>query len=119
MIAIRRTYNGNADWVYPFPLSFLQSCHSLGGVKVVLRPAARCMAVGWFSRNRNHENLLAERWNGSTWRIRATPGPSGATKSRFNGVSCASATSCVSVGAVFAPPATCWRNAGTARTGRC
>ena len=37
MIAIRLTYNGNADWVYPFPLSFLQSCHSLGGVKVVLR----------------------------------------------------------------------------------
>ena len=37
MIAIRLTYNGNADWVYPFPLSFLQSCLSLGGVKVVLR----------------------------------------------------------------------------------
>jgi hypothetical protein len=37
MIAIRRTYNGNVDWVYPFPLSFLQSCHSPGGVKVVLR----------------------------------------------------------------------------------
>ena len=36
MIAIRRTYNGNVDWVYPFPLSFLQSCHSLGGVKVVV-----------------------------------------------------------------------------------
>ena len=37
MIAIRLTYNGNVDWVYPLPLSFLQSCHSLGGVKVVLR----------------------------------------------------------------------------------
>jgi hypothetical protein len=44
MIAIRLTYNGNVDWVYPFPLSFLQSCHSLGGVTVVLRgcrPARR------------------------------------------------------------------------------
>ena len=37
MIAIRLTYNGNVDWVYPLPPSFLQSCHSLGGVKVVLR----------------------------------------------------------------------------------
>ena len=37
MIAIRPTYNGNADWVYPCPLSLLHSCHSLGGVKVVLR----------------------------------------------------------------------------------
>ena len=36
MIAIRLTYNGNVDWVYPFPLSLLQSCHSLGGVKVVV-----------------------------------------------------------------------------------
>ena len=37
MIAIRLTYNGNADWAYPFPLSLLQSCHSLGDVKVHLR----------------------------------------------------------------------------------
>jgi hypothetical protein len=37
MITIRLTYNGNVDWVYPFPLSLLQSCHSLGGMKVVLR----------------------------------------------------------------------------------
>ena len=37
MIAIRLTYNGNANWVYPFPLSLLQSCHSLGGVPVALR----------------------------------------------------------------------------------
>jgi hypothetical protein len=37
MIAIRLAYNGNVDWVYPLPLSLLQSCHSFGGVKVVLR----------------------------------------------------------------------------------
>jgi hypothetical protein len=30
MIAIRLTSNGNLDWVYPVPLSFLQSCHSPG-----------------------------------------------------------------------------------------
>ena len=37
MIAIRLTYNGNVNWVYSFPLSFLPSWHSLGGVEVVLR----------------------------------------------------------------------------------
>jgi len=37
MIALRLTCNGNLNWVYPFPLSFLQSCHSLGGVTVALR----------------------------------------------------------------------------------
>jgi hypothetical protein len=36
MIAIRLTHHGNVNWVYPFPLSLLQLCHSLGGVKVVL-----------------------------------------------------------------------------------
>jgi hypothetical protein len=45
MIAIRLTYNGNLDWVYPFPLSFLQSRHSLGGVKVVLRGPAMVLTA--------------------------------------------------------------------------
>jgi len=37
MIALRRTDNGNVDWAYPCPLSFLQPCHSPGGVTAVLR----------------------------------------------------------------------------------
>ena len=45
MIAIRLTYNGNVDWVYPFPLSLLQSWHSLGGVKVVLRGPGMALTV--------------------------------------------------------------------------
>jgi hypothetical protein len=45
MIAIRLTYNGNAGWVDPFPLSFLQSCQSLGGVKVVLRGPGMVLAA--------------------------------------------------------------------------
>jgi hypothetical protein len=44
MIATRLTYNGSADWAYPIPLSFLQSCHSLGGVKIVL--PGRAVALG-------------------------------------------------------------------------
>jgi hypothetical protein len=45
MIAIRLTYNGNVDWVYRFPPSFLQSCHSLGGVKVVVRGPGMVLAA--------------------------------------------------------------------------
>jgi hypothetical protein len=45
MIAIRLTYNDNVDWVYPFPLSFLPSCHSLGDVKVVLRGPGMALTV--------------------------------------------------------------------------
>jgi hypothetical protein len=46
MIALRRTYNGNADWVCPFPLSLLQSCHRLGGVTVVLRGPGMALTAG-------------------------------------------------------------------------
>ena len=44
MIAIRLTYNGNVDWVYPFPLSLLQSWHS-PGVKVVVRGPGMAVTV--------------------------------------------------------------------------
>jgi hypothetical protein len=45
MIAIRRTYNGNVDWAYPFPLSFLPSWHSLDGMKVVWRGPGMVLTV--------------------------------------------------------------------------
>jgi hypothetical protein len=41
---------------------------------------------------------LAERWNGSSWAVRATPNPAGATQSFLNAVSCISATACTAVG---------------------
>jgi len=46
MIAIRLTYNGNADWVDPFPLSFLQSCHGPGGVTRRLARPGRVLTAG-------------------------------------------------------------------------
>ena len=46
MIALRLTSNGNADRVYPFPLSFLQPCHSPGGVKAVLRAPGMVLTAG-------------------------------------------------------------------------
>ena len=46
MIALRLTSNGNVDWVYPFPLSFLQPCHSPGGVAVVLRGPGMVLTAG-------------------------------------------------------------------------
>jgi hypothetical protein len=45
MIALRLTYNGNPDWVDPFPRSFLQSCHS-PGVTVVLRGPGMALTAG-------------------------------------------------------------------------
>ncbi len=57
-----------------------------------------CTAVGFYSKSGGKQLPLAERWNGTTWAIQATPNPSGATTSQLNDVSCASATACTAVG---------------------
>jgi hypothetical protein len=41
---------------------------------------------------------LAERWNGTSWSIVASPTPSGSLESALMGVSCPSATNCYAVG---------------------
>jgi hypothetical protein len=52
-----------------------------------------CTAVGFFL-NATGEQTLAERWDGSSWKIQPTSPGGGA----LNGVSCTSATSCMAVG---------------------
>jgi hypothetical protein len=47
---------------------------------------------------------LAERWNGSTWGIQATPDPTGTTEAELTGVSCpASVTTCMAAGFYATP----------------
>lgn len=56
-----------------------------------------CDTVGFSAANLSAAvKTLAERWNGSSWTIQATPNPSG--QGSLAGVSCASATSCSAVG---------------------
>jgi hypothetical protein len=57
-----------------------------------------CTAVGFYSNSSGDDLTLAERWDGSSWVIQATPNPTGATLSRLNGVSCTSASACTAVG---------------------
>ena len=66
---------------------------------VACATAKNCLAVG------NDQNAfkgaggpLAERWNGTTWRIIAVKLPSGATGGVLGRISCARATHCVAVG---------------------
>ncbi len=44
---------------------------------------------------------LAERWNGTRWRIQRTALPTGAAGGTLSGVSCPSATACTAVGSAF------------------
>jgi len=56
-----------------------------------------CTAVGVFD-NVPGTGTLAERWDGTSWSIQASPNPAGALTSVLFGVSCPAATFCVAVG---------------------
>jgi hypothetical protein len=59
---------------------------------------AACTAVG-DSQTATGANLtLAERWNGSVWKLQHTLDPVATTQATLNGVSCLSPTDCIAVG---------------------
>lgn len=57
-----------------------------------------CMAVGSYDRRDGTVQTLAERWDGGTWSIVATPNLAGFSQTRLNSVSCVSGGICVAVG---------------------
>jgi hypothetical protein len=59
---------------------------------------AMCTAVGSFLSQAGTTATLAERWDGSTWTLLATPNPSGSSGAELSGLSCASSSACVAVG---------------------
>jgi hypothetical protein len=73
----------------------------------------RCEAVGSYNNSSGGFSTLAERWNGTTWAVRATPNP-GATQSALQAVACPTATECEAAGyqnnssGVFVPLAEDW-----------
>ena len=70
-----------------------------GQLNWVSCPAANsCVAVGTYSKASGAGVTLAERWDGSRWRIQPTPSPAGAAWSALEGVSCVSPSACEAVG---------------------
>src|SRR6516165_8261818 len=62
-------------------------------------PAANsCMAVGGYTKASGTGVTLAERWNGTSWRILPTPNPARATLSGLLGVACSTLSACTAVG---------------------
>jgi hypothetical protein len=61
--------------------------------------ATACLAVGSYLTVRGRSVLLAERWNGTRWRIQPAPRPPHTSQSQFLAVSCTSARDCTAVGA--------------------
>jgi hypothetical protein len=95
-VTLAERWNGTS-WtiqVTPNPSGALSSF--LQGVSCT--SATACTAVGYYLNSGGTYVTLAERWNGNSWAIQATPNPSGAKFSYLNGVSCTSATACTAVG---------------------
>ena len=83
----------------PFPSAGAHGV--LYGVSCV--SAADCVAVGYFGKSGSGQHLLAEQWDGSTWSAKEVPLPSGGSRGKFAGVSCASAADCIAVGSYQTP----------------
>jgi hypothetical protein len=61
-------------------------------------PSACTSAGYWTSFSAAHQQPLAEAWNGGTWKRQRIPQPAGNHLLTLNGISCASAASCIAVG---------------------
>ena len=57
-----------------------------------------CTGVGFYDDNAGTEVPLAEAWNGTTWKIKATLDPAGAVGSVLEDVACVAADACTAVG---------------------
>jgi hypothetical protein len=60
--------------------------------------SSACTAVGFYINQQGNTHGLAERWNGSRWRLQTLPHPAGATSVQLNGVACPATNACRAVG---------------------
>jgi hypothetical protein len=93
-------WNGSSWAARPVPLPAGASFPGLEAISCTT--ADSCEAVGTYESAANLRWLsLAEVWNGSRWRVQATPAVSGATSVALDAVSCVSATDCEAGGQVM------------------
>jgi hypothetical protein len=100
-LPLAEVWNGTAWRVQAVPRPAGPPGHdmtALNGVSCTSRAA--CAAVGWNLNASYGLVTLAEIWNGTSWKITATPNPAGSGDPSFllNGVSCTAADACWAVG---------------------
>jgi hypothetical protein len=102
--AIAERWNGSAWTMSPVPLP--AGAQNPWLTSVACPAPSSCVGVGFWTTSTGVSRTLGERWNGSAWTmIKQLPSPHESGPS-LNGVSCASATACMAVGAYL-------NNAGT------
>jgi hypothetical protein len=102
-VALAMTWNGSKWAIKPAPDPADTNNTNLNAVSCVSRTA--CTAVGYAANSNGVGTIsLAERWNGTTWVIQATPNPAGlGQETTLTGVSCTSRTACTAVGDSYDP----------------
>jgi hypothetical protein len=99
ILALTEQWDGSNWAIRPTPRLPGGAMNQLIGVTCT--SATGCLAVGDSSPNFiNNQSpaTLAERWDGSTWRVQHTPNPPGAAASNLNAASCVSRSACIAVG---------------------
>jgi hypothetical protein len=90
---LTESWNGTAWTIVPSPAPVGAISSDL--ISVSCPTTTSCAAVGSSVNGSGATVTLAEEWNGSAWSLVRSPNRSGATGSELNGVSCASASTCV------------------------
>ena len=95
-LTLAEKWNGTAWAIQRTPNTAGAQSSQLSGVSCTA--AAACAAVGSYTDSTGAVQMLAEMWDGTSWTIRPTPGPAGATSSSLSAVSCTAAAACTAVG---------------------
>jgi hypothetical protein len=96
-VTLAEVWNGTAWTVQATPDPAGAIVTKLTGVSC--SSATACIAVGSsYSSASASDVTLAEKWNGTTWKLQSTPNPAGAVASTLGSVSCSSADACTAVG---------------------
>lgn len=95
-VTLAEAWNGTKWKVQAAPNPSRSADTGLTGVSCT--SAHACEATGFSTNSSGDHKTLAESWNGTRWRIQATPSLSGAISSMLGAVSCTGAGACEAVG---------------------
>jgi len=94
--AIAESWNGTTWRLQPTPNPVGSAETQLNGVSCA--SSASCIAVGYTGPTMGVTSSVAERWDGTTWRLQPIPSTAG---SNLNAVACSSPSACIAVGVAF------------------
>ena len=94
VVAVADRWNGSA-WTQAEPPAPAGATHSALGA-VACSGTTACTAIGESATGTAAPALLADRWNGSAWKIQPVPAPAGG--GLLNAVACPAASACRAVG---------------------